>query len=145
MTEVPPILLSAIICDRVIFDKITGMPSLINIIQTLNAPKYPLRSGSFVFFCEMTNGHGLTKTKIRLVDAEQEDRVLFEQGGTVKFENVQQVLTLAINMRGIVFNNPGEYRFQLFSEDHLLGERKIICRKVNLPPKNNKDEPIGID
>ena len=31
MTEVPPILLSAIICDRVIFDKLTGMPSIMEL------------------------------------------------------------------------------------------------------------------
>ena len=43
MTEVPPILLSAVICDRVIFDKITGMASLINIVGNINAPKYPVR------------------------------------------------------------------------------------------------------
>ena len=35
MAEVPPILLSAVICDKVIFDKMTGSPSLISIIQNI--------------------------------------------------------------------------------------------------------------
>lgn len=142
MNEVPPILLSAIICDRVIFDKITGMPSLINILQTFNAPKYPLRCGSFVFFCEMTNGHGKTNTKIRLVDAQKDEKIIFEQAGAVQFENVRQILTLAINLRGITFEAPGEYRLQLLSEDTLLGERKIICRELQPPPKTSTDTNV---
>ena len=133
MTEVPPILLSAIICERVIFDKLSGMPSIINIIQNVNAPKYPVRYPSLVFFCELTNGHGKTKTKIRLVDDEEDDKVLFEQEGMVDFKDVRQVLSLALNLQGIGLPHPGEYRFQLFTEEHLLGERRIKCNKVTLP------------
>jgi len=132
MTEVPPILLSAIICERVIFDKISGMPSIINIIQNVNSPKYPVRYPSLVFFCELTNGHGKTKTKIRLVDDEEEEKVLFEQEGMVDFKDVRQVLSLALNLQGIGLPHPGEYRFQLFAEEHLLGERRIACKKVEM-------------
>jgi len=141
MSEVPPILLSAIICERVIFDKITGMASLINIIQAVNAPQYPIRHGQLVFFCELTNGHGKTKTKIRIVDAQRDDRVIFSQEGMVEFTDVRQVVTLAVNLQGIVFEGPGEYRFQLFSGEELLGERKILCRKVDMPPKGAAPEP----
>ena len=138
MTEVPPILLSAIICDRVIFDKLTGMPSIINIIQNINSPKYPLRTDHVIFFCEMTNGHGKTKTKIRIIDVQQEDKVIFEQVGSIEFKDVQQIVTLAVNLRGIVFGSPGEYVFQIFAGDHPLGERRVICRKFNLPTKGQK-------
>jgi len=130
MTEVPPILLSAIICDKVIFDKITGSPSLINIIQAINAPRYPVRYWQLVFFCELTNGHGKTSAKIKLVDDQEDEKVIFEQSGTVEFGDVKQIVTLAVNLRGVVFAHPGEYRFQLFAQDQLLGERRIVCRKV---------------
>jgi len=136
VSEVPPVLISAIICDRVIFDKITGMPSLINIVQTINAQRFPLRS-SLVFFCELTNGHGKTETTIRLVDSEQNDRILFQQQGWVEFVDVQQVVTLALNLQGVVFHKPGEYRFQLFAGETLLGERRIMCRKVQ--PRQKPD------
>ena len=134
MSEVPPILLSAITCDRVIFDKFTGMPSLINIIQNINAPRYPIQN-ILCFFCELTNGHGKTMTKIRLVNTQKEDKPLFEQQGAVEFRDVQQVVTLAVNLHGVVFPEPGEYRFQLFADEHLLGERRVICRKVEAPPR----------
>ena len=137
MSSVPPILLSSVICDRVIFDKITGMPSLINIIQSINAPKYPIRN-ILVFFCELTNGHGPTQTTIRLIGS-QEDKVLFEQKGKVEFKDVQQIVTLAVNLQGVVFPEPGEYRFQLLTDNQLVGERRIICRKVKWPGKKNSE------
>jgi len=111
------------------------MPSLINIIQTINAPQYPVRAGQLVFFCELTNGHGRTQTKIRLVNAEEDDKIVLEQNGQVQFKDVRQILTLAVNLQGVVFERPGEYRFQLFADESLLGERRIMCRKIEPPPK----------
>ncbi|MBN1392759.1 MAG: hypothetical protein JW947_08165 [Sedimentisphaerales bacterium] len=143
MTEVPPILLSAIICEKVIFDKITGMPSIINIIQNINAPKYPVRYPSLVFFCELTNGHGRTKTTIRLIEEQgsegREDKVIFEQKGEGEFKDVKQVVSLALNLQGMVLPHEGEYRFQLFAEDYLLGERSLICRKITLPTQGGSE------
>ncbi len=134
MGQVPPVLLSAIVCDRVIFDRLTGMPSLINILQTLNAPQFPVRTGQLVFFCELTNGHGKTETKVRIVDVGNNEQVVFEKSGTVEFKDVQQVLTLTMALQGVGFSHPGEYRFQLFAGDELLGERRVICRQVQIKP-----------
>ncbi len=148
MSEVPPVLLSAIVCDRVIFDRLTGMPSLINILQTLNTPKFPVRSEQLVFFCELTNGHGKTQTKVRLVDVSEspseDERVVFEKSGTVEFKDVKQVLSLAVALQGLVFEHPGEYRFQLFAGEQLLGERKILCRQVTIRRPQDGGGPATI-
>jgi hypothetical protein len=141
MDKVSPILLSSIICDRVIFDRITGMPSIINIIQTVNAPRFPVRHDQIIFFCEMTNGHGNTRLRIRLVDVENQDKVILEQGQAVDFTDVRQIVTVAINLIGIVFQHTGEYRFQLFAGDTLLGERSVVCRQMNLPPNARPMNP----
>jgi hypothetical protein len=45
-----------------------------------------------------------------------------------------------MDLHGIVFPHPGEYRFQLFAGGYLLGERRIICRKIKLPPKAGAGE-----
>lgn len=150
MDEVAPILLSVIVCDRVIFDRISGMPSIINIIQTINAPRYPVRHDQLIFFCEMTNGHGVTRLKIRLVDIDNQDKVIFEQGQSVDFKDVRQIVTVAINLMGVVFQHTGEYRFQLFANDTMLGERSVVCRQVNMPqppqhPPTSPDAEQGPD
>ena len=133
MTGIQPILLSAITCNRVLLDKVSGMPSVIDIVQAINALSYPARCPQIVFFCELTNGHGKTAARVRLIDA-QEERVIFEKDGTVAFEDVRQIVTLAMDLHGVVFPHPGEYRFQLFTGGDLLGERRIVCRKV-VPPQ----------
>ena len=138
MAQIQQILLSAIICDRVIFDKMSGAASLIDIMQTINAPQYPLRYGRLVFYCELTNGHGDTETKIKLIDLDEDEKVIFEQQGQIKFKDVQQVITLAVNLQGLVFPHPGEYRFQLLTSGQLLGERRIVCRRIKLPPKTKR-------
>lgn len=134
MTNVPPVMLSAIVCDRIIFDRISGRPSLINILNEVNSPHFPLRC-SLVFFSELTNGHGLTETRIAIIDSCQNDKVIFEQNGKIEFKNVKQIVSLALNMQGVLFPAPGEYRFQLFASGNLCGERRFICRKVNLENK----------
>lgn len=139
MMDIQPILLSSIICNRVIFDKVSGMPSIIDIVQVINAPKYPARHAQLVFFCELTNGHGQSRAAIRLVEAQKDDSIIFEQKGVVSFADVQQIVTLAMNLQGVVFPRPGEYRFQLFTNDVLLGERRILCREVKLPTQEGGD------
>ena len=135
--------MSIIVCDRVIFDRITGMPSIVNIVQTINSPKFPVRHDQLVFFCEMTNGHGSTRLKIRLVDLENQDKAIFEQGQSVDFKDVRQIVTVAINLMGVVFHHTGEYRFQLYANDILLGERSIMCKQVALPPNARPMNPPG--
>ena len=140
MTDIQPLLLSAIACNRVIFDKVSGMPSVIDIVHMINAPQFPARHPRIVFFCELTNGHGTTELQIRLVDAQEDEKVIFERTGTVQFADVKQIVTLAMDLHGIVFPHPGEYRFQLFTGGYLLGERRIVCLKTQQPPTATPDE-----
>jgi len=76
MTDIQPILLSAITCNRVIFDKVSGMPSIIDIVQTIDAPRYPARHPQIVFFCELTNGHGTTDVTISLVNTQEDEKII---------------------------------------------------------------------
>lgn len=128
-------LLSSIICDRVIFDRFTGMPTLVNILQNLNAQKFPVRTHQLVFFCELTNGHDKSNVKVRLVDVARDDKIIFEKNGTVQFRDVKQVVTMAMALQGVVFDHPGEYRFQLLVDEQLLGERMVVCRQISIQPK----------
>lgn len=138
MATIPPILLSLITCERVLVDKFSGMGSVINIVQTISAAKYPARHSRIVLFCELTNGHGIVKPAIKLVDVQKDDKIFFEQKGHVEFRNVKQIVNLVMDLQDITFPHAGEYRFQLFADEHLLGERRIICREIHPPAKNRK-------
>lgn len=99
----PPVLLSVIICDRVIIDHITGQSSIIGTLETISAPAYPARHTQLAFFCQLTNGRGKTKIGIKLVDVEKEDEPLFQNTIEKEFKDVRQVANLTFAFGGIVF------------------------------------------
>jgi hypothetical protein len=105
------------------------------IVQTISAPNYPARHARIAFFAELTNGHGQVNCKVKLVDIKEEDKVIWEKTIPVNFEDVKQNQNLVCDLQGLVFPHEGEYRFQLWAEEHLLGERRIICRKIELHKK----------
>lgn len=129
----PPVLLSVIICDLVIIDRITDKPSIIGAFETISAPKYPARHPRLVFFCQLTNGHGKAGITVKLVDVQEEDKTLFEGTIEQEFKDVRQVANLTLDIGGMVFPHPGEYRFQIYAGTEFLGERRIVCRQIKLP------------
>lgn len=131
-----PILLSVVICDQVINDAITKRNSLIGIIETISAPSYPARHARLCFFCELTNGRGSVEITVKLVDVDKEDEMMLEQKAPITFEHVHQVQSIIFDLNGIIFPHQGEYRFQVFAGTEFLGERRIICRTVEIGGKN---------
>ena len=136
----PPILLSVIICDLVIIDRITNKASVIGAFETISAPKYPARHPRLALFCQLTNSHGKTRITVRLVDVQEEDKTLFEGSVEHEFIDVRQVANLTFDIGGIVFPHPGEYRLQLYSGTEFLGERRVICRKIKLTKGDKSNE-----
>jgi hypothetical protein len=139
----PPVLLSCVVCERVIFDLHTRMPSIICVLQTIAAPRYPARHALLALFCELTNGRGKITITARLVDVQEEDEILLDQQVEGEFTDVRQVVGLMFGFEGLVFPHPGEYRFQVYAGTELLGERRIICRQVQLTQRGDKDESAG--
>jgi hypothetical protein len=129
----PPVLLSVIICERVIIDRISNQPSIIGAFETISAPAYPARHARLAFFCQLTNGRGKTKVSVKLIDVEEKDKPLFQGSVDQEFSDIRQVANLTFDIGGIVFPHPGEYRFQIYAGTEFLGERRIICRKIELP------------
>lgn len=139
MTEVAPILLSIIACERVVVDKISGMCFVNGIVQTINAPKYPARHARIVFFAELTNGHGQVYFSVKLVDVREDDEVVWEASKIpVNFKDVKQNGNIVLDLQGLVFPHEGEYRFQLLVGEQCLGERRIVCRKIELKKKGGE-------
>ncbi len=136
----PPVLLSVIICDLVIIDRITDKPSIIGAFETISAPKYPARHPRLAFFCQLTNGHGKAGITVKLVDVQEEDKTLFEGTIEQKFRDVREVANLTFDIGGMVFPRPGEYRFQIYAGTEFLGERRIVCRQIKLPTGGKDDE-----
>jgi len=139
MVEIAPILLSIITCEKVVIDKLSGMVYINGIVHTINAVKYPARHARIVFFAELTNGHGKIKCSIKLVDVREDDEIIWEAKNLpIEFQNVKQIQNLTFDLQGLVFPHEGEYRFQILIGEQCLGERRIVCRKIELKREGGK-------
>jgi len=137
MTDIPPIILSAVVCDRVLFDAPTKTSSLISIRDTIVSPKYPLRYPQLFFFAELTNGHNDTPISVRLIDTSQDDKILIEKTANLKFPDVKNIVSVAMGFEGLIFEHPGQYCFQILCGKEQLASRRLICLLLKQPPKNN--------
>ena len=130
MAGVPPIILTIQVCDSVVLDQRTGRASVLNIFETINAPKYPATHHSMTFFSELTNGHGKVDINVKLVDVQEDDRAIAEVKSEVVFANVKQICRCILTFGGVTFPKKGEYRFQLFLNRELAGERRLVCNVI---------------
>ncbi len=139
-TTPPPLLLAVLVCDQIIRDAETGKASIIGAFENINAPKYPARHPWLAFFCQLTNGRGKIRISVRLVNVEKDDEVIFEGAADCQFRDVREIANLIFNIGGIVFPQPGEYRFQILAGTEFLGERRIICSQMKLPSEPDGNE-----
>ncbi|MEN6386806.1 MAG: hypothetical protein ABFD79_16625 [Phycisphaerales bacterium] len=134
MTQVPPVVLSTIICERVLFDAPTKTSSLIGIIDRIFAPQYPIRFPRLFFFAEMTNGHDATEVEVRLVD--NDEKIVLSQKAQINFPDVKSIVSVVLAFEGLAFNQPGEYYFQLYAAGQIVSSRRLICLVAQRPPIN---------
>ena len=129
--------LSAVVCDRVLFDAPTKTSSIISIRDTIFAPKYPIRYPQMFFFTELTNGHNQSPLTLKVIDTNSDDKVMLEKKANVKFGDVKSIVSVVMAFEGLVFPHPGEYCFQLYCGDKLLISRRLICMLVKRPTKDD--------
>lgn len=136
MTDIAPMVLSAVVCDKVLFDAPTKTSSLISIRDAVLAPRYPIRYPQLFFFAELTNGHKSASISARLIDTNENDRVMVERKVDVRFPDVKAIVSVVLGFDGLVFNHPGEYCFQLFCGEQMITSRRLICAMLKKPPAN---------
>ena len=128
MAQVPaPMLLSFLVCEQGITDRITGRITLVNLLQQLIATKYPCNIHRLYCFAEFTGGRGQVELEIRLVDVNDEDNALFSSKTMLQFDDVLAVAHGGLAIQGASIPHQGEYRLQIYANGIRLGERKIIC------------------
>ncbi|MCE5341153.1 MAG: hypothetical protein LLF92_08525 [Planctomycetaceae bacterium] len=137
MGNVPPVVISTVVCERVLFDAPTKTSSLIGIIDRIIAPQYPIRFPRLFFFAEMTNGHDVTEVEVRLVDSQNDEKVLLAQKAKINFPDVKSNVSVVLVFEGLAFHQPGEYYFQLFAAGQLVSSRRLVCILAQRPPVND--------
>lgn len=120
-----PIVLTMIICDTVIEDKLTNKKTLVGLFNRITSPKVPCVHPRMNVFLSMTEGI-IGEYNGRLICINAEDNgVIFDTSGPVNFADIKEVIEFNFELCGIVFPKYGEYRFEFLCDDELLKSRRF--------------------
>jgi hypothetical protein len=129
-----PDVLGLIVCDQIITDRVTGKQSLIGLFSTIHGFRFPLSHPQLCVHVSLTDGRGKTPISIRIVDADEARKPVVEGRGVVEFKNPRAIANLALQFHGLTFPEPGEYRVQLYSNDELRREARLMLVQAKPRP-----------
>lgn len=121
-----PHMLAMVICDAIWHDPYTGKRTMLGLFSGIGARTFPAAQPIISVYVAMTEIYGKIPIRLRLIDADEERPPLTELRGEIESSEVLAVAELDWQIEGIVFPEPGEYRFQLFCGSEPLMERRIV-------------------
>jgi hypothetical protein len=120
-----------VICDNVLQDPENKKYYLMGTATVTFAPSFPVRQQKLCVYAALTDLRGKTQLRLRLVYVDSksnEDKEVMAIAGEVDSRDPLAVAELVISLHNLVFPQQGEYRFQLWNQDSLLGERRYTVR-----------------
>ena len=145
MKRPAPDVLSMIVCDQIITDRMTGKQSLIGMFSKVHAPGFPVTHPQLSVFVTLTEGYGEVQLLIRIADANDARPPIVEGKGKVNFQNPRAIANLALAFHGLTFPEPGEYRVQLYCNGELLREARLVLvhvkPRLRRPPEDFEKPP----
>lgn len=138
-SPVAPIVLTLLLCERVIVDARTQQYSLIGLVSNVNASRFPVRSPTLCIYTEVTGGHGVTPLTVLIVDVDEKREPVVKLDLEVNLEDPLAVTQVVFGMPRLVFPHPGDYRIQVVCDGSRLLEKRLILREASA-----SDVPGGI-
>lgn len=135
---VPPTLVSILICDQVIDDKLTNKKSAIGIFNMVYAAEFPSRMAQINVLASVTEISGRVPLELRLA-RDADNSTVFSTRGQVEAPNPLVTVDLVFNLQGLQIPEPGQYAFELLCEGDLLGRRRFQV----MPRPSAKHPPAG--
>lgn len=124
-----PYPLAMLICDAVHIDPGTGKQSILGTFSIIGARRFPVTHPRLSIYIALTDGRGKVPLRLTLVDADEEE-TLFESKAEVEFSDPRAIAEIAMQIGGLTFPRPGEYRFQLFAQGEHIIERRIVLHQI---------------
>jgi hypothetical protein len=82
----------------------------------------------------MTNGHGQTPIKIRLIDADETRPAIVEVDLLMNFPDPIVVVESVGAMQNVVFPVPGDYRLEVYAAGTPITSRRLVVVPLQPPP-----------
>lgn len=135
-----PTLVSLLVCDQVIDDRLTSKKSAIGLFNAIIVSSFPTRVAQLAVMATLTEIIGSTRLRLRLV-RDEDNEVLMETNGKVEAPDPLSMVDLVFVMQGVPIANPGQYAFELLCDDDLLGRRRFHVRTGKPPAPRGGSGP----
>lgn len=119
-----PTLVSLLLCDQIIDDRLTGKKSAIGLFNVAMVPSVPMRLSQMVVMASLTEITGPTNVELRLIRDSDNAPILVTQG-TVDAPDPLSTVELIFGMQGIQIPTAGQFAFELWAQGDLLGRRRF--------------------
>jgi hypothetical protein len=137
-----PSLVSLLICDQVIDDKLSHKKSAIGIFNTIVLPAFPGTIGHMALLASLTEIAGRAEIEIRLI-RDNDNQIMFSGKGAVEAPDPLAVVDLLFAMQGVRIPEAGQYAFELLSGAEILGRRRFRVMTRPAPPGQPPVPPPG--
>jgi hypothetical protein len=129
-----PSLVSLLVCDQVIDDKLTNKKSAIGLFNHVLVPKVPTRLYQLAVMATLTEISGRTPVQLRLM-RDEDNNVLMHSEGNVDAPDPLAMVDLVFAMQGVAIARAGQYAFELLSRGELLGRRRfqVVIGRPRMP------------
>ncbi len=129
-----PVALAMVVCDAIYQDQATKKCTLLGTFSTITARRFPVVHSQLAVHVVLTNGHGNVRIKLALAGEDDNLPPLFSGEGMIHFADPRVVAELNFQLSNVTFPKAGAYRFQLFANDELLMERRLLVIQGGSPP-----------
>ena len=132
-SHITPYPLALVVCDGCWCDPNTGKFTLIGTFSTIRGEHFPLVHPVLSAYVALTDGVGLTEVGLTLVDAEEAIIPLCSDKKKLILRDHREVVELTFDLLNLRFDQPGEYRLQLWLNDEFVMERPIVVQGQPAP------------
>lgn len=122
----PPIAVALVICDFVWRDPWLGKCTIIGTYTNVRAHEFPAMHPIMTLYAALTNGRGRVPLTVRVIDVDEERDPVVSLEQEIEFPDPKTVVENIVQMAGLIFPEPGEYRVQILAGQVCLIERSIL-------------------
>jgi len=130
----PPYALALGICDLIHRDRGTGKRFILGCFSALHAVEFPAVHPALGVYLDLTNGRGQVAIRVQIVDTDQTGEPIAITEQSIDFSDPRMVMEMDFMFGGLTFPEPGEYRVQVFADDHFIIERRLLVHKLEKKP-----------
>lgn len=119
-----PVSVATLICNEVIEDKRTGNKTVVGIFNAIGTTQLPATHPRMTVLASVTNAE--REISVKLVLRGPEGREMLSAEARVPARGPGDVVDLLFELNNITFNELGDYIFELFFAEQVIGARRFM-------------------